>query len=370
MIREFRIKDKRYQLDNGVGSDAIHRDPVYSYAVTELIDDSGHVGTGFAFTLGQGNELVCQAAAFYAQQLKGKDIEELMSDFGTVFNQMANEQQFRWLGPHKGVVHLALASVTNACYDLWAKKRGVPLWNLLVNLDAEEILNTLDLSYLEDVLTRNEALQLLVEAENGKCERRTIIEKGYPGYDTSIGWFNYDDDKIRTNCRRALQNGFTAMKLKVGSADPQRDIRRANIVREETGDGVKIMLDANQQWTLPQALSICEELKQMNPYWIEEPTHPDDVFAHITLAEAIQPVKLALGEHVPNRIIFKNYLPSIKALLPNILTAIANKITPKNFLITASPFGPNALSIHFNDFKTRYITMQFINMPVRIFISA
>ena len=308
MIREFRIKDKRYQLDNGVGSDAIHRDPVYSYAVTELIDDSGHVGTGFAFTLGQGNELVCQAAAFYAQQLKGKDIEELMSDFGTVFNQMANEQQFRWLGPHKGVVHLALASVTNACYDLWAKKRGVPLWNLLVNLDAEEILNTLDLSYLEDVLTRNEALQLLVEAENGKCDRRAIIEKGYPGYDTSIGWFNYDDDKIRTNCRRALQNGFTAMKLKVGSADPQRDIRRANIVREETGDGVKIMLDANQQWTLPQALSVCENLKQMNPYWIEEPTHPDDVFAHITLAEAIQPVKLALGEHVPNRIIFKNYL--------------------------------------------------------------
>jgi len=308
MIREFRIKDKRYQLDNGAGSDAIHRDPVYSYAVTELIDDSGHVGTGFAFTLGQGNELVCQAAAFYAQQLKGKDIEELMSDFGTVFNQMANEQQFRWLGPHKGVVHLALASVTNACYDLWAKKRGVPLWNLLVNLDTEEILNTLDLSYLEDVLTRNEALQLLVEAENGKCERRTIIEKGYPGYDTSIGWFNYDDDKIRTNCRKALQNGFKAMKLKVGSADPQRDVRRANIVREETGDGVKIMLDVNQQWTLPQALSVCEELKQMNPYWIEEPTHPDDVFAHITLAEAIQPVKLALGEHVPNRIIFKNYL--------------------------------------------------------------
>jgi len=221
---------------------------------------------------------------------------------------MANEQQFRWLGPHKGVVHLALASVTNACHDLWAKKRGVPLWNLLVNLDAEEILNTLDLSYLEDVLTRNEALQLLVEAENGKCERRTIIEKGYPGYDTSIGWFNYDDDKIRTNCRKALQNGFKAMKLKVGSADPQRDVRRANIVREETGDGVKIMLDANQQWTLPQALSVCENLKQMNPYWIEEPTHPDDVFAHITLAEAIQPVKLALGEHVPNRIIFKNYL--------------------------------------------------------------
>jgi len=310
MIKGFRIKDKRYQLDNGAGSDAIHRDPVYSYAVTELIDDNGHVGTGLAFTLGQGNELVCQAASFYTERLKGKDIEDLMSDFGTVFNELANEQQFRWLGPHKGVVHLALASVTNACYDLWAKKRGVPLWNLLTNLNAEEIINTLDLSCLEDVLTRAEALHLLIEAEKGKCQRRSIIEKGYPGYDTSIGWFNYDDEKIRSNCRRALQNGFTAMKLKVGSADAQRDIRRANIVREETGDGVKIMLDANQQWTLPQALTVCEELKQMNPYWIEEPTHPDDIFAHATLAKAIDPIKLALGEHVPNRIIFKNYLQS------------------------------------------------------------
>src|SRR4029079_3830852 len=175
MIREFRIKDKRYQLDNGVGSDAIHRDPVYSYAVTELIDDSGHVGTGFAFTLGQGNELVCQAAAFYAQQLKGKDIEELMSDFGTVFNQMANEQQFRWLGPHKGVVHLALASVTNACYDLWAKKRGVPLWKLLLDLSPDQIVALLDLSYIEDVLSPADAKAILQEEFVGRFTREAIL---------------------------------------------------------------------------------------------------------------------------------------------------------------------------------------------------
>jgi L-fuconate dehydratase len=308
MIVGFNIKDRRYQLDNGAGSDAIHSNPVYCYAVTELIDDSGLVGSGLAFTLGHGNELVCQASAFYAEQLKGKDIEELMSDFGHVFNQLSNEQQFRWLGPHKGIVHLALAAVTNACFDLWAKKRGVPLWKLLTTISAEQIVNTLDLSYLEDVLPRNEAIQMLQDAEGGKNERSKILKTGYPGYDTSIGWFNYDDKKVRANCKRAIENGFTAMKLKVGSVDPQRDIIRANIVREEAGDEVQVMLDANQQWNLPQAMRVCKELKKMNPYWIEEPTHPDDVLAHSALANFIEPVKLAVGEHLPNRVVFKNYL--------------------------------------------------------------
>lgn len=308
MIKNIQVNDVRFPLDKGAGSDAIHRDPIYSYAVTNLIDDSGLIGTGFAFTLGEGNDLVCKAAQFYAAQLKGRDIEELMSDFGNVFNQLSNEQQFRWLGPHKGIVHLALASVTNACYDLWAKKRGVPLWKLLIDLSPQEIVNTLDLSYLEDELTAAQALQLLKDNQAGKTDRLQITSAGYPGYDTSIGWFNYSDDKVRENCKKAIAEGFTAMKLKVGSKDPQRDIRRAHIVREEAGDLVKVMLDANQQWTLPQALKICRELQSMNPYWIEEPTHPDDILAHKTLADAIAPVKLALGEHVPNRIIFKNYL--------------------------------------------------------------
>ncbi len=308
MIKKFQIQDRRFNLEKGAGSDAIHRDPIYSYAVTNLIDDTGITGTGFAFTLGEGNDLVCKAAAFYAEKLIGQDIEELMANFGNVFNQLSNEQQFRWLGPHKGIVHLALASVTNACYDLWAKKRDFPLWKLLIDLSPEQIVNTLDLSYLEDELTKEQVIQLIRSQLKGKDERKTILEKGYSGYDTSVGWFNYDDEKVRSNCRKAIAEGFTAMKLKVGSADPQRDIRRANIVREEAGDNCKVMVDANQQWTLPQAISICKELKSINPYWIEEPTHPDDILAHKTLAEAIAPVKLALGEHVPNRIIFKNYL--------------------------------------------------------------
>lgn len=308
MIQKAVITDARYPLGKGAGSDAIHRDPVYSYAVTQLKDDSGLTGTGLAFTLGEGNDMVCKAAQFYADKLIGKDIEELMADFGKVFNSLSNEQQFRWLGPHKGVVHLGLASVTNACYDLWAKKRGVPLWKLLTDLSPEEIIRTLDLSYLEDELTAQDALLLLKAELTGKEQRKKILTKGYPGYDTSIGWFNYPDEQVRENTRKAVAEGFTAMKLKVGSPDPERDLRRAHIVREAAGDQVRVMLDANQQWTLPQALVICRQLQDMNPYWIEEPTHPDDVTGHQTLARAIAPTKLALGEHVPNRIIFKNYL--------------------------------------------------------------
>ncbi len=308
MINNIEITDRRFALSIGAGSDAIHKDPQYSYAVTNLSDGNGITATGFAFTVGEGNDLVCKAAQFYADRIKGREIEELMGDFGKTFNSLSNEQQFRWLGPHKGVVHLGLASVTNACYDFWAKKRGVPLWKLLVDLSPQEIVNTLDLSYVEDILTREEAIELLRSQQSSRLEREKIIQLGYPGYDTSVGWFNYDDEQVRSNCKKAIDNGFTAMKLKVGSADPARDIRRANIVREIAGDNVKVMLDANQQWTLPQAISICNVLKRMNPYWIEEPTHPDDLLAHKILAAEIAPIKLALGEHVPNRILFKNYL--------------------------------------------------------------
>lgn len=308
MILKYNIQDKRFPLSTGAGSDAIHKDPIYSYAVTRLVDEAGRVGTGLAFTIGAGNELVCQAAAFYAEKLMGRDIEELMSNFGQVFNELSNEQQFRWLGPQKGVVHLALASITNACYDLWAKTRGVPLWKLLIDLSAKDLVNTLDLSYLEDELSKEEAIHLLEENLMTREQRMGILETGYQGYDTSVGWFNYSDEQVRINCKKAIDNGFSAMKLKVGSKDPLRDIRRANIVREVAGDDAKVMLDANQQWTFPQAVSICQELKEMNPYWVEEPTHPDDVLAHQKLAKMVSPIKIAMGEHVPNKVLFKNYL--------------------------------------------------------------
>ncbi|MBI3852062.1 MAG: mandelate racemase [Verrucomicrobia bacterium] len=308
MIKSISTRDARYPIGSSHGSDAIHKAPVYSYAVTLLHDDSGYTGTGLAFTLGEGNELVCRAAEFYSRRLVGCDIEQIMSDFGTRQRAMADEQQFRWLGPHKGIVQLALSSVTNACWDLWAKKLGVPLWKLLLNLSPEQIIATLDLSYLEDELTAAPALAILREHQPTRPQRDGVLQSGYPGYDTSVGWFNYSDEQVRENCKRAIAGGFTAMKLKVGSPDPERDLRRAHMVREAAGDSARVMLDANQQWTLPQALDICQRLRVINPFWIEEPTHPDDVLGHKTLADAIRPTKLALGEHVPNRVVFKNYL--------------------------------------------------------------
>ncbi len=308
MITTISTRDMRYPIGSGHGSDAIHKDPIYSYAVTLLRDEKGRTGCGLTFTLGAGNQLVCEAAKFYAGRLAGLNIEEIMADFGARQRAMADEQQFRWLGPHKGVVQLALASVTNACWDLWAKSRGVPLWQLLLSLTPEQIVATLDLSYLDDEITRDQALQMLRGAQTTRVSREGVLKSGYPGYDTSVGWFNYPDEQVRENCKRALGAGFTALKLKVGSPDPERDLRRANIVREAVGDQARVMLDANQQWTLPQALAICPRLRAMDPFWIEEPTHPDDVMGHKTLADSISPVKLALGEHVPNRVIFKNYL--------------------------------------------------------------
>ena len=308
MIQKISTRDARFPIGHGHGSDAIHKDPIYSYAVTQLHDDRGRTGTGLAFTLGEGNQLVCEAANFYAQRLAGKSIEEIMSDFGALQRALADEQQFRWLGPHKGVVQLALASVTNACWDLWAKTRGVPLWKLLLDLSPEQVIATLDFSYLEDELTAKTALGIVRDHQATRAQREGVLKAGYPGYDTSVGWFNYDDEQVRENCKRAVAEGFTAMKLKVGSRDPERDLRRAKIVREAAGDKARVMVDANQQWTLPQALDICQRLRAINPFWIEEPTHPDDVLGHKTLADAIAPMKLALGEHVPNRVVFKNYL--------------------------------------------------------------
>ena len=301
-------RDLRFPIGSGHGSDAIHRDPIYSYATLLLTDGAGRTGTGLAFTLGEGNDLVCRAAEFYAKQLVGRDIEEVMAGFGAFQKSLADEQQFRWLGPHKGVVQLALAAVTNACWDLWAKTRGVPLWRLLLDLTPEQVVATLDLSYLEDYLTAEQAVALLAAERPTRDSRMGVLAAGYPGYDTSVGWFNYSDEQVRENCKKAIAAGFTAMKLKVGSKDAERDVRRAHIVREVAGDAARVMVDANQQWTLPQAIKVCGMLAPMRPYWVEEPTHPDDVLGHKTLADLIAPVKVATGEHVPNRILFKNYL--------------------------------------------------------------
>jgi len=278
--------------------------------VTLLTGEDGLRGTGIVLTLGEGNRLVCEAIELLARPLAGIAIQELMSDFGRVSRELADDPSLRWLGPHKGVVHLALASITNACFDLWAKSRGKPLWKLLLDLPPTDVVRLLDLSYLEEVLSEQDALELLLSQLTSRNSRIPILQTGYPGYDTSVGWMAYDDQKVRELTARALDSGFKAFKLKVGSDDEGRDLRRAAVLRDCIGESGTLMFDANQRWSLPVAIRMSRDLMVYRPLWIEEPTHPDDVRGHAVLAREIAPVKIAAGEHIPNRVVFKNFFQS------------------------------------------------------------
>jgi len=295
-------------LPPGAGTDSVHINSEYCLAVTLLKSSRGFLGTGIALTLGEGNRLVCDAIDLLARPLVGMEIEELMADFGTMSRRLADDPSLRWLGPHKGVVHLALASITNACFDLWAKNRGVPLWKLLLDLSPEQVIALLDLSYVEDVVSSADAIAILRAYSCNRAARESILRSGYPGYDTSVGWMGYDNDKIREMLDKAISQGFRAFKLKVGSKDGQRDLRRAAMLRERVGDDGIVMFDANQHWNLPDAIRMGRELGKFKPLWLEEPTHPDDVHAHVVLARELAPVKIATGEHIPNRVLFKNFM--------------------------------------------------------------
>jgi L-fuconate dehydratase len=313
IIHSISTSDARFALPAGAGTDSIHATSEYCLAVTLLETDGGPTGSGFVLTLGSGNELVCKAIEMLASPLEGKSIDEVMANFGQISRNIADHAALRWLGPHKGVVHLALASITNACFDLWAKTRGVPLWKLLLDLEPEQLVKIMDLSYVEDVLDEEKALQMLKEKLASRTSREGILERGYPGYDTSVGWMNYSDDKVRELTKSSLDQEFSAFKLKVGSTEESRDLRRAAMLRELAGSDKTIMFDANQHWNLPDALRMCGELSKFKPLWIEEPTHPDDILAHVELSQAIAPVKIAAGEHISNRVLFKNFFKS-KAL--------------------------------------------------------
>jgi len=307
-IESIATLDARFPLPHGAGADALHTNSEYCFAVTLLRSRGGLCGTGIALTLGEGNRLVCDAIELLAKPLAKKTIEEVMSDFGRISRRLSDDPSLRWLGPHKGVIHLALASITNACFDLWAKSRNVPLWKLLIDLTPQQVVRLLDLSYLDEVLCEQEALNLVATNVPCRFERRAVLGRGYPGYDTSVGWIAYEDEKVRELTARAINSGFNAFKLKVGSPEHERDLRRAAMLRECIGDSGTLMFDANQSWGLPTALAICRSLATFDPLWIEEPTHPDDIRAHASLAEEIAPVKIAAGEHIPNRVLFKNFM--------------------------------------------------------------
>ena len=247
VITGIATRDLRFNLGKGVGTDAVHTTSVWAYPVTVLTTNRpGLQGTGLGFTLGGGNDLVCKAAEELAKPLLNRNVEDLMAEFGKVSRSIAEHPQYRWLGPHKGAVGIALASITNACFDLWSKVRGVPLYELLLSLSVDELLACLDFSFLEDELTVEQARKMLVDEWPRRAERMPILQRGYPCYDTGFGWLHFSDEEIEEKAKAALNKGFKALKLKVGSADPDRDIRRARLVRKIVGPDVKLMFDVNE----------------------------------------------------------------------------------------------------------------------------
>src|ERR1044072_1632473 len=284
--------------------------PDYSAAYVVLSTDSpeGLEGHGLTFTIGRGNELCCAAAEAIGSQLLGRTLESLTDDMGAFWDLLRGDSQYRWLGPEKGVVHLATAAVVNAVWDLYAKSEGKPLWKLLADMTPEQLVACVPFRYITDALTREDALEILPRLEPMQAEREAHIrESGYPAYTTSAGWLGYTDEKIRRLLREALNDGWTHFKMKVGRS-LEEDVRRAALIREEIGWERTLMLDANQVWDVSQASEWRNELSKFKPLWIEEPTSPDDVLGHATIARAVAPVRVATGEHCHNRVMFKQLL--------------------------------------------------------------
>jgi L-fuconate dehydratase len=294
------------QLD---GSDAMNPDPDYSAAYVVLrTDQPGLEGHGMTFTAGRGNELCVAAIRSLAPLVLGKRLDDFCRDMAGFWRHMTGDSQLRWVGPDKGVIHLATAAVVNAVWDLWAKREGVPVWRLLSSMSPEQLVACIDFRYIRDALTPDEALAILREAAPGRAARIAEMERdGFPTYTTSAGWLGYDDDKMRTLCRSLSARGWKHFKIKVGR-DLDDDVRRARIIREEIGWDRLLMMDANQVWEVDEAIAHMKRLAEFKPFFIEEPTSPDDVLGHAKIARAVAPIKVATGEMCQNRIMFKQLL--------------------------------------------------------------
>ena len=288
------------------GSDAMNKDGDYSAAYVVIhTDDPALKGYGFTFTIGRGNDLCVEAARQRGIPLVGMHVEAAIEDLGAVYRQLQGDSQLRWLGPEKGVVHLALAAVMNAMWDLAARVAGKPLWRLLVDMTPEQLVNAADLRYLSDAITRDEAIAMLTELAPTRDERVGVLtESGYPCYTTSAGWLGYSDEKLRRLLQEAVEEGYRHVKLKVG-ANRADDYRRLAIAREVIGWDADLMIDANQVWDVPEAIEWIAELAEFKPLWIEEPTSPDDVLGHAAIRKAVAPIGIASGEHGMNRVLFK-----------------------------------------------------------------
>lgn len=306
-ITGVRVHDLRFPTSlSADGSDAMNKDADYSAAYVVLETDGDLEGYGFTFTIGRGNDLCAEAARQRALPLIGRDADALLDDLGATYRELAADSQLRWLGPEKGVVHLAMAAVMNALWDMAARRAGKPLWQLLVDMSPEELVAATDLRYLSDALTADEAVAMLRQLEPTRAARIAELEArgGYPCYTTSAGWLGYSDDKLRRLLQEAVDAGYKHVKLKVG-ADLEEDVRRLRIAREVVGWDVRLMVDANQVWDVPQAIEWVERLAEFEPFWIEEPTSPDDVLGHAAIRKAVAPIGVATGEHGMNRVLFK-----------------------------------------------------------------
>ncbi len=290
------------------GSDAMNPDPDYSAAYVVIRTDAGDAGHAFVFTIGRGNDVQVAAIAALSGHLVGREIEPLLDDMGAVFRELVGDSQLRWLGPEKGVMHMAIGAAVNALWDIKAKRAGLPLWRLLARMSPEEIVGLVDFRYLTNALTPDDALEILRAAEPGRAERESaLLDTGYPGYTTSPGWLGYSDEKLERLAREAVADGFTQIKLKVG-ADLDDDIRRFRKAREVVGADFPIAIDANQRWEVAEAIEWVNALAEFRPAWIEEPTSPDDILGHAEIARGVAPIRVATGEHAQNRIIFKQLL--------------------------------------------------------------
>lgn len=307
-ITDLVARDIRFPTSRTLaGSDAMHPSPDYSaaYVVLKTDDHSGLEGHGLTFTSGRGTEVVVAGIQALKPLVINRSLESIVGDFRSFWRSLTSDGQLRWIGPEKGVIHLATSAIVNAVWDLYAKSKNVPLWKLLVDMSPEQLVGVIDFRYITDALTPEEALGILRKNRASRAERESeLMQHGYPAYTTSAGWLGYSDDKLRRLCREGLSVGWTQFKMKVG-AKLEDDLRRAAIIRDEIGWDRHLMMDANQAWDVNTAIGWMKELAQYKPWWIEEPTSPDDVLGHATIVRAIAPIGVATGEQCQNRVIFK-----------------------------------------------------------------
>jgi L-fuconate dehydratase len=308
-ITEVRVIDLRFPTSReSIGSDAVNKDPDYSAAYCILETNHGLRGFGLTFTLGRGTELCCEALRYLSRYVVGRTLESITEDFCGFSRELTGDTQFRWLGPEKGVIHLATAALINAVWDLCARAEEKPLWRVLAEMEPERIASVVDFHYMNDALSREEAIALLRERRPGREQRLAQLRSdGLPAYTTSAGWIGFSDEKIARLCDEALAAGWTRFKLKVGG-DPADDDRRARVVRAKIGAANRLMMDANQKWDVDEAIVRTRELRQFDPWWMEEPTSPDDILGHARIRREVPGVRIATGEHCQNRIMFKQLM--------------------------------------------------------------